>query len=328
MRFRHFILHCIGLASALILTVDVALYVSQTGGLCQTQSCQAVGEYVRFGEGALRLVGAAFFWVLWLVFFLATRVNKPIVWHLASLSLLGALAFDGGLLGYQFVGLQLQCWLCIGVGAALFANLFSLAWVRQSWMIPCIGIAVWMGGFAANATLVVAPKAVQTSQASQIQSLEQSAFVSSLTQNGPSNRDYYLFFSFNCGHCQEVLASLAMNAPFAVNWHLCSLDGSGPQLAQLAWVRAQAEGDTDQKENIFFLTLKAKQEKAFMAEHIPDQIKTAVDQAREFFASRGYRGVPLLVAKEGRGREVVLTGTANIARYLYEEDVIKQWARP
>ncbi len=328
MRFRHFILHCIGLASALVLTLDVVLYLSQAGGLCQTQSCQAVGEYVRIGETSLRIVGAAFFWVLWLVFFLATRVNKPIFWHLAALWLLGALAFDGGLLGYQFVGLKLQCWLCIGVGAALFANLFSLAWVRQSWMIPCIGLAVWIGGFAANSTLVVASEAGQPPRSGQIQSLERAAYVSSLAQGGRSNQDYYLFFSLNCGHCQEVLASLAMNAPFAVNWHLCSLDGSRQQLAKLAWVRKQAQMGTDPNENIFYLTLKAKQDKALKADHIPDRIRNAVEQARDFFASRGYRGVPLLVAKEGRGREVVLTGTTNIARYLHQEEVVKQWARP
>ena len=313
MRFRHFVLHCIGLASALALSLDVALHLAQAGGLCQTQSCQAVGEYVRFGETALLLLGAAFFWILWLIFFLATRLNRPVLWHLAAVLLLAALAFDGGLLGYQFMGLGMQCWLCLGVGAALLASLLSLAWVRQAGLIACMGIAVWLGGFAANSTLMVAPQAPE---------LEQTAFVSQPAD--ASDQDYFLFFSLNCGHCLEVLANVARNTPQEVNWHLCSLDASPQGMAALSWIYERAS----QGKNAVFLTLQAKQKRKLQTAGIPEQVRSAVSQARKFFSARGYRGVPLLIAREGRGKEVILTGKRNIARFLRASEVVDKWVQP
>lgn len=318
MRFRFFVLHLFGLSSALLLTIDTVLHLTQAGGLCQTQSCQAVGEYVRFGETALLILGAAFFWCLWLLFFLASRLNRPFIWNLAALILLAALAFDGGLLGYQFVGLGLPCWLCIGVGAALFANLFSLAWVRQVWMIAFIGVVVWAGGFAANSTLNV------VSQNNEPPDLQKTAFVSEPAQPVPSEQDYYLFFSLNCGHCLEVLANLSMSAPHEVNWHLCSLDSSAQGLRKLAWIRGQAAKGEDP----FAMTLQSKHDKEQIAQEVPEAVQTAVRRAKEFFASQGYRGVPVLVFQEGRSKEVVLTGAGSIARFLMERKVVKEWVHP
>jgi hypothetical protein len=318
MRFRFFVLHLLGLSSALLLTLDTVLHLTQAGGLCQTQSCQAVGEYVRFGETALLILGTAFFWCLWLVFFLATRLNRPFIWHLAALILLAALAFDGGLLGYQFMGLGLPCLLCIGVGAALLANLFSLAWVRQVWMIAFIGVVVWAGGFAANSTLNVAPKNHEPPD------LQRTAFVSKSAQPVPSDQDYYLFFSLNCGHCLEVLANLSMSAPHEVNWHLCSLDGSAQGLRKLAWIREQAAKGKDP----LAMTVQSKQDKKHEAQGVPEAVRTAVSRARDFFASQGYRGVPVLVVREGRGKEVVLTGARSIARFLMEQQVVEEWVHP
>lgn len=318
MRFRFFVLHLIGLSSALLLTLDAILHLTQAGGLCQTKSCQAVGEYVRFGETALLILGAAFFWCLWLLFFLATRLNRPLIWHLAALLLLAALAFDGGLLGYQFVGLGLPCVLCIGVGAALFANLFSLAWVRQVWMIAFIGVVVWAGGFAANSTLNVAPQSCQPVE------LQKTAFVSEPAQPEPSDQDYYLFFSLNCGHCLEVLANLSMSAPHEVNWHLCSLDGSVQGLRKLAWIREQAAKGRDP----FAMTIQSKQDKNQGAREVPEAVRTAVSRAKDFFVSQGHRGVPVLVVREGRSKEVVLTGARSIARFLQDRNVVKEWVHP
>jgi hypothetical protein len=279
--------------------------------LCQTQSCQAVGDYVRIGETSLLLLGAAFFWVLWLVFFLATRLNKPVLWHMAGLALMAALAFDGALLGYQFMGLGMQCVLCVAVGAALFANLLSLAWVRQAGLMVLIGLVVWLGGFAANSILVLTPA---------VPELEQTAFVSQQGESSQSKRNYYLFFSLNCGHCQVVLANLAMSAPHAVNIHLCSLDDSPQAMAKLAWVQMQADKGKDPVSAV----LELKQDRELGAGAIPGRIRESVGRAKKFFAARGYRGVPLLVAREGRGKEVVVTGSRAIARYLSEVQVVEK----
>ncbi|MDZ7759289.1 MAG: hypothetical protein U5L00_03420 [Desulfovermiculus sp.] len=315
MRFRHFILHLTGLVPALVLTIDILLQFTQAKSLCQTQACQAVGEYVRLGETNLLILGAAFFWVVWLLFFLSTRLNRPVFWHLAALVLLAALAFDGGLLGYQFMGLGLQCWLCVGVGAALFANLFSLAWVRKGWMIACIGVVVWMGGFAANSALIVAPQAPQ---------LQEAAFVSHNAPKDNPDIDFYFFFSLNCGHCTEIIINMAMNGQDKVNWHLCSLDSTDQNIRKLAWVKEQVEQGADP----FVQILKAKGMKDVPVEEIPDAVQQAVGQAQAFFRHRGYRGVPLLVVQQGRNQELTLTGKSNIARFLWEQGVVTKWMQP
>ena len=315
MRFRHFVLHCIGLLSALVLTADVILQLTQAKGLCQTQSCQAVGEYVRFGETNLLIMGAAFFWFVWLLIFLAARLNRPILWHLAALILLAALAFDGGLLGYQFMGLGLQCWLCVGVGAALFANLFSLAWVRKAWMIALIGVVVWMGGFAANSALVITPRTPQ---------LQEAVFVDHQASKDNPGIDCYLFFSLNCGHCTEIILNMAMNGRDKVNWHLCSMDSSKQNIKKLAWIKEQVRQGADP----FMQILKAKGMKDVPVEQVPESVQRAVRQARAFFGLRGFRGVPLLIAQQGKGQELTMTGTSNIARFLWEQGVVTNWMKP
>ena len=316
MRLRHFVLHFIGLTSALVLSVDIILQFTQAKSLCQSQACQAVGEYVRFGETNLLILGATFFWILWLLFLLGTRLNKPVIWNLAALILLAALAFDGGLLGYQFMGLGLQCWLCVGVGAALFANLFSLAWVRKGWMMACIGMVVWMGGFAANSALVIAPQAPQ---------LQEAVFVSQqVSQKDNPGIDCYFFFSLNCGHCTEIIFNMVMNGRDKVNWHLCSLDRSEQNIKKLAWIKEQTEQGAD----AFTQILKAKGMKDVPIEEIPEAVQKAVGQAQAFFQHRGYRGVPLLLVQKGRGQELTLTGTSSIARFLWEQGVVTRWVQP
>jgi len=315
MRFRHFILHVAGLGAALGVSIDAVLQITQAGGLCQTQSCQAVGDYVRFGETFLIIGGAVFFWSLWLLFFLATRLNRPFIWHLATLALFGALAFDGGLLGYQFMGLQMQCWLCIGVGVALAVNLFSLAWVRQAWMIACIGLVVWMGGFAANSTLHIIPQAPQ---------LDQAAFVAQETASQEARIQGYLFFSLHCGHCMEIVVNLAMHGTGKVDWHLCSLDRSFQDMRKLAWIKKQV----DQGADPFVQVLKAKQMSNLPMSQVPQDVQEAVHRAKDFFAHRNYRGVPKLFVDMGQGQEMVLTGSSGIARFLVQQGVVSRWMEP
>ncbi len=131
---------------AMGLSLEVLLQVVYASSLCTTTSCQVVGEYVKFGELALIKAGAAFFWLLWLLLFFAHRYDKKWLWGSITLLLFGALAFDGALLGFQFVGLKENCLICIGVGLALFTSLFMLARIQNSRLLAMLGIASGVAG--------------------------------------------------------------------------------------------------------------------------------------------------------------------------------------
>ena len=319
MMLRICILHLVAAAAALALTTDAVLHFSQGSGLCQTQACQAVGEYVRFGEFVLLLAGAGFFWLVWLLVSLGTRLNRPFIWHLLALSLFAALAFDGGLLGYQFMGLHMQCALCVGVGVALAVNLLALAWVRQAWMILLIGLVVWGGGFAANSVLNIAPRAPKLATTA---FADQPAKASAQSKN--AQLDCYFYFSMNCGHCTEVLINLAMNKPDSVNWHMCSIDRSSQNLRKLTWIKEQV----DQGGDLFVNILRAKKAKDLQSEKVGQEVQQSVRRARDFFTHRSFRGVPLLIVRQGVSKEMVLTGTGSIAQFLYRQGLIQQWMQP
>ncbi|MEJ5242809.1 MAG: hypothetical protein WHT64_04510, partial [Desulfomicrobiaceae bacterium] len=103
-------------AAAAFLSLEVWMQAVRHTSLCTTTGCAVVGEYIRFGEGNLLKLGAAFFWLLWLVAFFAGRYPKAWIWGGFGLLVAGALAFDGTLLGFQFVALREFCLICAITG--------------------------------------------------------------------------------------------------------------------------------------------------------------------------------------------------------------------
>jgi hypothetical protein len=192
----------------------------------------------------------------------------------------------------------------------------GLAWVRRSLGILLLALVVWSGGFAANTVLDIRSSPPK---------LEQTAFL----HHNPAGQEksrlrLFLFFSLHCAHCSEVLFNLALNDPDGAEWNLCALDDNPVDLARLEAVRQGAASGKDPYRRI----LKAKAGRLEPAEAVPEEVRDPVDRAKKFLSMRGYESIPLLVAKEANpDKEVVVSGTRDIATYLWEKDLIRKWVR-
>ncbi|MFP4629978.1 MAG: hypothetical protein ACOC43_08475 [Desulfohalobiaceae bacterium] len=305
------------LLAALGLSLELVLQYWQQSGLCPSSDCAVAGQAVRLGEKGLVLAGGVFFWILLLLSFLASRRENARLWQLVLLLLLGALAFDGALLSYQLLELDLTCWLCLAVALVLLLSLGLFSLVRRATLVFCLGLAVWVGAGAANAVLVFPgqPPAVEESWV-----LSQEA-----SQEQEEEIKLYLFFSLNCPHCMEVMVNLAEQAPGRASWYLCSLDQGHASLQRLAYAR-----EKNQDQDAFSSILQAKQleDKALLKEQdVSQDLEERVQNARDFFRARELRGVPVLLARQGSSREVLSIGVSEIAKYLWEQDLISNWKR-
>jgi len=244
-RIPHYALLTFLFLAASFLSVEVWMQAIRHTSLCTTSACDVVGEYVRFGEGNLIKMGAIFFWFLWSMAFFGGRYDKSWIWGLATLGLFGALAFDGAILGFQFMGLKEKCLLCILVGAILGIALCLFSWVRRSLLTVLLGLAVWSGGFAANAVLdlnVVPPATTDT------------AFT---TWHGKKETDiqHVLFFSLHCDHCSKILANLSINTDtLPGKWHLACTDNKEDDLYRLATIQSSNAST----ENLFLEALRVE----------------------------------------------------------------------
>jgi len=309
---RDYLLQGILLLSALSLTAHFYLISHSMHGLCSSKGCKISGQLLKFPEYNLIFAGAAFFWVLWLMVFFACRYNKSILWKIVIVILFGALAFDGVLLGYQFIEVKALCWLCIGVGGALLASLLSFAWIRRSLFVIFLGASIWCGGFLGQSVLFTN---VHTPD------ISKTDFLTRPAKNEESAKDFYLFFSLNCPHCSQVMANIVLNKAWDVNWHLSCVDKQSRELNILANV-VESEGA---REMPFVHILQSKEKENFENVSVPSNLKQQVENAWTFFNSGNYKAVPMLVAREEVGRDVYLIGAQNIAKYLYEKDLIKRW---
>lgn len=289
--------------SASFLSAEVWMQAIRHTSLCTTSSCDVVGEYVRFGEGNLIKMGAAFFWFLWGLVFFGGRYDKKWIWGSATLLLFGALAFDGAILGFQFMGLKEKCLLCIIVGTLLGVSLGLFSWGRRTVLTFLLGIAVWAGGFTANAVLdlnVTPPAIVDTAFAT--------------WETSPDNApQHVLFFSLHCDHCSKILANLSINAQtLPGKWHLACTDNKEDDLYRLATVLSSPGG----KENLFLETLRVESLDKVDPVPVSDDLRQTVRTARAYFKMKGFQGIPVLVVMERPGWEMVLRGENNITEYL------------
>jgi len=302
------------LASALGLSVEYLLQAVKGASLCSAQSCELVGESLRFQEDYLVLLGAIFFWAILIGVSAAERRGGEILWQLVGAGLLVGLAFEGALLGYQFSGFEVICWLCLTVSGLLLLSSAALAWRRRSLPLALLCLCIFLAATAAPGALQLQPQNVQLQETD---FLERRA-----TQSGPSP-ELYLFFSLHCSHCSEVFANLALSRPWSAHWHFVSIDTGGQDLARLAKAVKATEPEGS---NVFLELLRIKQtEDQGAGGPVPEGLSQSVRKARAFFQSRGYAGIPLLIAREEPGRQIRLTGTEAIGKYLWEKGLVSRW---
>jgi uncharacterized membrane protein len=296
------------LCAGLVLGIEAYLLFSSGASLCDSAGCRLAGESLRIEEPVLVALGAGFFLFLTGVLSLSRWLGRDWPWWAAATFLFGALAFDGGLLGYQFMEMNERCILCISVGACLGLTLLLMALERRSWMIPVFGFAVFSGGFTGNAVIKPTLK---------LPMLEETAFLNKKAE-AASSLKLYLYFSLHCEECAKLLKNLAANENRYAEWFLSATDREQEDLLRLAEIKERVSRGDDPFQSI--LDVKSKQEVSAGA--IPEEIRRAVDNARALLLSNHHTTLPVLIAEEGEGKRIISEGLYNIKGYLMHRKMV------
>lgn len=293
--------------AALLLSAEYWLQQAGYGGLCPTAGCDLVGAFVQYGEMTFVGLGIVFFWVLTGLLLLGRLLGKPWAWASATVLLLGGMAFDGGILGFQVFAIQETCVLCYAVGASLLAITAAYGWMRRSAATVAMGVAVWAAAFASQALLVFPEKTPDLRQ----------TVLTTFRAVQPHGPELYYFFSLHCPFCTQVLASLAAHPPQSGTWHLAALDTEPGDQRRLSWLLDHPQVAS----NPFRVILDVEQAP------VPDvpvqpRVLDAAQKGGVFLRNSGYRGVPLLIVHETPTRQVVLQGRDTILNYLLEKRLI------
>lgn len=302
------LLLCFLAGSALVLVVEDLLQTYAASTLCPTTACAIVGGYVRFGEAMLRVVGAVYLSLLWALLFFAGRYDKMWLWGGLTVALMGGLAFDGALLGFQFMTLEEFCLICVGVAAVLFLTLLGYSFLRKSLLIGVLGIAVWSAGFLAN-TVLTPPKPTPA--------IDRTVLFKRPADNNATVR-YHLFFSLHCPACSELLLNLSVNNPREVNWHFSALDDGKADRMRLTHI---VQSERLQK-NPFLEILHYEVAKDLQDVPVPQEVRQAVEKAQTYFVNGRFQNIPLLIVRERAGKSIVLKGAREIIDFLVEEGLL------
>ncbi len=168
------------LPSLLLLYIAAETYFKlHHTSMCGAEGCKLAGELLRFKAIYLYFFGIASALLLLIVGILSFK--KPAWESLFNALAIGAVAFEGTLLGYQWFSNPEPCLFCAGVfGQLLLIALFNRP--KEALSVTAVVVAL----FSAFAMLAV-PKNYPTMQ-----------------KDGA-----YLIFSEHCPHCKKVKAYLA-----------------------------------------------------------------------------------------------------------------------
>ncbi len=316
----HTILCVVLFLAATTLTTEIVLQTVAQTSLCGVASCRVVGEYIRFGELMLIQAGAVFFWFFFLFLLLAVRSPQIRFWHFTLLACLyGSMAFDGALLGFQFVHLKTYCLICIGVGLILFCVALSCAWWKKSWQVCLLACAVWASGFAASSILV------WDSTGGEVAELEDSVLLKTDVAVSGDYPAYHLFFSLHCSHCTDLLTDLSLNNDLLTgngNWLLHPLDTEKKDVAKLTALTQVAEV----QDNVFYAILKTKQLEEDGLPAPEAKIFDMAKKSRAFFTASGYKGIPLLIVQVNPSVTLAFQGNDVILKWLRGQELIERQA--
>lgn len=304
------ILHRLSISASFLAASGLLLeqFLSQAGkSLCHTSACEIVTKFVRLGEPLLLSLGAAGFLLLAVFIFFAGRYGKsPFIRSLPVLILIGAAAFDGALLGFQFITLRQHCQLCITVALSLVLIALCYSVSLKKWSIFCSVLTVWISGFLANAILIM-PDTTETRAGMTF--YEQPAAKEMTTPPAVAT----LIFSLACPHCTDLLESLAKINPNTMTWRFALIDKSPQAYNKLGYFYANLPTST----NPFQLLLDAKNKHAKLTDKtILARLPELTRQARVFLSTNSLRTIPVLVYKETNGRITMISGSSEIASFL------------
>jgi len=186
----------IALLAAAFVGVQMATILFSGDAFCLNQGCKVVEELTKVPPLFVNLAGFLFFVTLFVSSrWLKNGPHPQVSW--TSLLLLGGLAAEGVLVGYQVFVIRTLCSYCLIVfGVVLFLNL--IGGLRQI----ILGLSV----FAATIVAFSALNFGQPQLTLKNRTLLSGTFAKT-SCIAPENQ-LYLFFSANCPHCQTVIKTL------------------------------------------------------------------------------------------------------------------------
>ena len=198
----------IALLAALMTMAQLGFIWWKGDAFCLNQGCKVVEQLTKVSPVVINLVGLIYFLLLFWGLQVSRNQIRRVPRFVAPL-LLGGLAVEGVLIGFQYLVAQAFCFYCLSILAAVVLLNIMLGW-RQL----LHGAFIFSAVFLALASLKLNPVIAGQS------AFKQGIFAT--RPGAPSQSASYLFYSSTCAHCQNVLAVLGRNPKIAV--HLNPVD--------------------------------------------------------------------------------------------------------
>ena len=309
----------LGYLAAVVLGVEF-LMQSRGASFCKTVTCDIIGDYTRFGEAFILGAGIQFFLLLATIMFFAHRYGKnralPVV---VTLILVGAMAFEGVLLGFQFFSLQAVCLICAGVFATILLLLMLWSFAVANSKVFLLGISVCVAGIIGMYILNPAP-GLGEGEVGLDPVYQQAGFEDRTIQK----RRLTLITSMTCPHCETVILQMAINKDVLQDdlLALAFIDTKEVPLQTVGLFAANVERTEDPLNLLFAIKSgQAVNSTGLLSpdDSVIDTVRKKNVHTSQFLKLMGLTGVPVLIADEDGEHIRILVGTDAILQYLVIE---------
>jgi hypothetical protein len=306
----------VGYLAAAVLGVEFLMQNRGTS-FCKTVTCDIIGDYTRFGELFILGAGIQFFLLVATIMFFAHRYDKTrILPVIVTLSLVGAMAFEGVLLGFQFFSLQSVCLICAGVFITVLLLLVFWSFAVVDGKVFVLGLSACVAGILGMYILNPAP-GLGKGEVGLDPVFRQAGFEDITVQK----RRLTLITSMTCPHCQTVILQMALHKEALKDDLLAFafIDAKEEPLQVVGLFAANVERTREPLSLLF--GIKSGQVLGNTELLAPDD--AMIDSVRKknlhtslYLKLLGLTGVPVLIADENSEQIRILVGANAILQYL------------
>lgn len=192
-------------AGVALTAVQTLLIYLQKSGLCLNEGCQVVDSMTMVEPLYFNIAGLTFFLII--SFGLLRVRNGSTGWQQPiSLLLLAGLAAEAVLLSFQIHVVGIYCSYCVIIlGLVVAANVF-------------LGLRQVFKGFLIFSAVMIAFTALDFNADTSANAPLTEGTMARFAPDG-ATRDYVLFFSSDCTHCETVLGTLGKTADCAISFN-------------------------------------------------------------------------------------------------------------
>jgi len=271
--------------------------------LCKTSACEVVGHYLKIGEPLFVAFGAAFFFILALLIYLARRYSNFRI--ISEVFFIVSLTFDGTIIGFQFFIIQQKCLLCISVAAFLITSFALFVSSNKKFLFLFLGLLCWMTAFSANSILKI-PAVLDTYRMMSFYSINQPS------QGNESPLPQITFiFSINCPHCLDVINYLStQNKVLQYEWRFATIDQDKASLQKIDYFIQKISPN----KNPFILLSEIKSNKSDSAPIVlpNNNLQNIGEKTISFLSNANINSIPVVFIEEKNKKEFIIGSDAII----------------